>query len=289
MSARHGELPSLVSGDWLAANLDRVRVVDVRWYLDPTRSPAQAYAGGHIPGAVRLDMDSDLADPATVSEGRHPLASPQRFAAALGRAGIATGTPVVVYDDCAGAVVTRLWWMLHVIGEPVAVLDGGLAAWPGELSTEEPTFAAVPRAPVAWPRERFVIADEVAQSDRAVFDARAFERYLGDAGPSPDPRAGHIPGALSAPSSGNVGADGRFLKVTELRERFAAAAGAGAIAYCGSGITACSDLLAMTIAGYQDLALYVGSWSQWGADPSRPVETGPGTSARLARREDVPT
>lgn len=262
----------LVSAGWLAAHLDEVRVVDVRWYLDG-RSGRDAYAAGHLPGAVWLDVDTDLSEPASPSEGRHPLATPERFAAALGRIGVAEGTPVVAYDDAGGSHAARLWWMLHVLGEPSAVLDGGLAAWAGPLVRDVPAVRPVDRRPRPWPAERFVAADEVAAGDAVVYDARAAERYArGD--PSIDPRPGHIPGAHSAPWAGNLGADGRFRPAGQLRERFAAAASRPAIAYCGSGVTACHDLLAMELAGLEQTALYAGSWSQWGSDASRPAQTG---------------
>ena len=115
----------LVTGEWLAAHLADVRVVDVRWYLDKTRSGRAEYEAGHLPGAVHLDIDTDLSDPVGPGTGRHPLPTPERFAAALGRAGIAAGTPVVAYDDAGGSIAARLWWLLHVLDEPVAVLDGG--------------------------------------------------------------------------------------------------------------------------------------------------------------------
>lgn len=262
----------LVTGEWLAAHLGDVRVVDVRWYLDG-RSGRAAYVDGHIPGAGWLDVDDDLSEPASTTAGRHPLASPERFAAALGRAGIGEGTRVVAYDDAGGSVAARLWWMLHVLGEPAAVLDGGIAAWPGPLVTDVPHVAPVDRAPRAWPADRFVEADDVAAADAVVYDARTAQRFAyGD--PSIDPRPGHIPGAVSAPWAANLGEDGRFCTGAELRARFAEAAERGAIAYCGSGVTSCHDLLAMAIAGITDTALYAGSWSQWGADPSRPTEEG---------------
>lgn len=263
----------LVSGAWLAERLDDVRVVDVRWYLDG-RSGRDAYLAGHLPGAVWLDIDTDLSAPASAAQGRHPLPTPEQFAAALGRAGIAAGTPVVAYDDAGGSTAARLWWLLHVLDEPVAVLDGGLAAWPGDLTTAVPTPDAVNRAPQPWPRTRFVDASGVAAvSDIAIFDARTAERYAnGD--PAIDPRPGHIPGALSAPWAGNLDEDGRFRAADVLRERFAAAAHRPVVAYCGSGVTACHDLLAMEVAGITGTALYPGSWSQWGADAARPAETG---------------
>jgi thiosulfate/3-mercaptopyruvate sulfurtransferase len=262
----------LVSAQWLADHLDDVRVVDVRWYLDG-RPGRAAYDAGHLPGAVWLDMDTDLAAPASAEAGRHPLPSPERFAAALGRAGIAAGTPVVAYDDDGGSKAARLWWLLRVLDEPVAVLDGGLAAWPGELVTGDPDYAPVDRPPRPWPSDRFVEADDLLADGRPVYDARTAERYAhGD--PAIDPRPGHVPGALSAPWGDNLDGSGRFRPVAELRQRFEAAIGRGAIAYCGSGVTACHDLLAMELAGIESTALYTGSWSQWGADPSRPAETG---------------
>lgn len=262
----------LVSGDWLAAHLDEVRVVDVRWYLDG-RSGRAAYRAGHLPGAVWLDVDTDLSGWASAAAGRHPLPRPEHFAGALGRVGIAPGTPVVAYDDLGGSVAARLWWMLHVLGEPAAVLDGGLGAWPGELDTDPPDVTPVERAPRPWPANRFADADAVAATGAAVFDARTAARYAaGD--PAIDPRAGHIPGALSAPWADNLGPDGRFKGADELREIYRDAVTRGAIAYCGSGVTSCHDLLAMELAGIGGTALYAGSWSQWGGDPSRPAREG---------------
>jgi thiosulfate/3-mercaptopyruvate sulfurtransferase len=266
----------LVSGDWLAAHHDDVRIVDVRWYLDG-RSGLSAYAGGHIPGAVWLDLDADLSAPATTADGRHPLPEPAQFAAALGRVGIAEGQRVVAYDDAGGSIAARLWWLLHVLGEPVAVLDGGLASWPGELSTDGPSPAPVERPVRPWPATRFVDADAVAAdaADTTVLDARTAERYAhGD--PSIDPRPGHVPGAHSFPWAASLDpTTGRFLDGPQLRERFAqlGADRGPVVAYCGSGVTACHVLLALELAGATDTALYPGSWSQWGADPERPAET----------------
>jgi thiosulfate/3-mercaptopyruvate sulfurtransferase len=263
-------LGPLVDGAWLADHLDDVRVVDVRWYLDG-RSGRDAYRGGHIPGAVWLDIDSDLSAPASASAGRHPLPTPEHFAAALARVGIADGTPVVAYDDAGGSIAARLWWMLHVLVQPVAVLDGGLAAWPSDLVTEDASFPPVDRRARPWPVERFASADDVATTDAIVYDARTAERYAHGA-EGIDPRPGHIPGAVSAPWAGNLADDGRFRDAAELRARYAVAAGGPAIAYCGSGVTACHDLLALELAGITRTALYPGSWSQWGADASRPAE-----------------
>jgi thiosulfate/3-mercaptopyruvate sulfurtransferase len=264
---------ALVSGEWLAAHHREVRVVDVRWYLDG-RSGLDAYQSGHIPGALWLDIDADLAAPASMALGRHPMPHEADFAEVLGRVGIAAGTPVVAYDDSGGSIASRLWWMLHTLGEPVAVLDGGLAAWPGELSTELPVPIPVVRPVRQWPAHRYLTADQVAAAVRAgarLYDARTAVRFA-EGDPSIDPRPGHVPGAQSAPWAGNLDDTGCFRPVAELAARYS---GDGpAIAYCGSGVTACHDLLAMHLAGQRDLALYTGSWSQWGADPSRPAQTG---------------
>jgi len=284
----------LVSVDWLHAHLDEVTVVDVRWYLqvpgaEDGRSGLAEYEAGHIPGAVHLDIDTDLAAPASRSAGRHPLPTEAAFAAALGRMGIAQGRPVVAYDDSGGAQAARLWYLLHVIGEPVAVLDGGLAAWVaagGGLSTEVPVPYPVRRSVREWPTTRFVdangLARAIAGGTATVYDARTADRYspagyaragggTPTAGGAVDPRPGHVPGALNRPWQDNLGADGRFLPPEQLRALYDT--DRPVIAYCGSGVTACHDLLALAVAGFDDTALYPGSWSQWGADLSRPTET----------------
>jgi thiosulfate/3-mercaptopyruvate sulfurtransferase len=261
----------LVDADWLAAHLADVRIVDVRWYLDRTRSGWAEYEAGHLPGAVWLDIDADLSDPASAQAGRHPLPAPQRFAAALSRVGIAAGTPVVAYDDAGGSNAARLWWLLHVLGEPAAVLDGGIQGWAEAPTTVVPQVRPAARAPRAWPAGRFRTADELAGA--YLVDARTEARYA-DGDPQIDPRPGHLPGALSRPWAGNLDGEGRFRSPEELRERFAAVADGPVVAYCGSGVTACHDLLALTIAGIEDTALYPGSYSQWGADDARPVERG---------------
>jgi len=263
----------LVSGEWLAAHADEVRIVDVRWYLGG-RPGRDAYAEGHLPGAVWLDIDNDLSDPATPEDGRHPLPSPERFAGALGRAGIASGTTVVAYDDTGGSTAARLWWLLHVLGEPAAVLDGGIAAWPGELTVDEPVIGAVDRAPVPWPSDRFRSADDLAGA--TLLDARTAARWA-EGDPTIDPRPGHIPGALSAPWADNLGPDGTLRSAEQLRAHWLSVIGPDAapvVAYCGSGVTACLNLLALEVAGITDAALYPGSFSQWGSDQSRAVESG---------------
>lgn len=259
-----------------------MRVVDVRWYLDG-RSGHMAYLRGHIPSAVWVDLDRELSAPASLASGRHPLPTPHAFAAAMTRLGIDDATPVVVYDDARGSIAARLWWMLHVLGHDVAVLDGGIDAWSGPLATDEviPEAASTRFTARDWPAARGVDADTVeslrGRRDALVLDARTAARFAqGD--PEIDPRPGHIPGARNAPWAANVDAEtGRLRDPVELRGLYDDMGAAGAstiVAYCGSGVTACHDLLALTIAGFGDrLALYPGSWSQWGADDTRPAET----------------
>ncbi len=272
----------LVSAGWLADHLDEVVVADVRWYLDG-RSGRAAYDAGHLPGAVFVDLDTDLSAPPQPGLGRHPRPEPAALAAALGRLGIAESAVVVGYDDASGSIAARLWWLLSRLGQPVAVLDGGLGSWDGPLSITAPAITPVERAPKPWPDERFVDADGVAAllaaGDAVVLDARSADRFAnGD--PAIDPRPGHIPGARSAPWSGNVDpGTGRLLDAAALRRRFeqlGVGAGVTTAAYCGSGVTACHDLLALEVAGLGErTVLFPGSWSAWGADHDRPAETGP--------------
>jgi thiosulfate/3-mercaptopyruvate sulfurtransferase len=276
----------LVSADWLAAHAADVIIADVRWYLDG-RSGRAAYDAGHIPGARFVDLDVDLSAPPDRRLGRHPLPEPAAFAGALGHLGIAAGTPVVAYDDASGCVAARLWWMLSRLGEPVAVLDGGLPAWRGPLSMDVPAVTPVTRTAEPWPADRFVDADAVAaalaRSDTVVIDARSAQRYAaGDA--TIDPRPGHIPGALSVPWGANVDpATGCLLDADSLLRRFGTLGitpETPTIAYCGSGVSACHDLLALAVAGLAGRArLYTGSWSAWGADPRRPAATGASPSS----------
>jgi thiosulfate/3-mercaptopyruvate sulfurtransferase len=287
---RSAVLPGpLVSADWLAAHLDDVVIADVRWYLDG-RSGRAAYESGHLPGARFVDLDRDLSAPPDAKLGRHPLPVPSACAAALGQLGIDGSTPVVAYDDASGCVASRLWWMLTQLDEPVAVLDGGLPAWPGPLTTAVPTVRPVTRTIKPWPTDRFVDADAVAEAmtrpDTVVIDARSAARYA-DGDPAIDPRPGHIPGAHSAPWMDNVdAATGCLVDAATLHRRFAALGitpATSTIAYCGSGVSACHDLLALAVAGMgQHTSLFPGSWSAWGADPQRPAATGPSPAPTTA-------
>ena len=249
-------------------------VADVRWYLDG-RSGRDAYRAGHVAGALFVDLDRCLAAPPSAAEGRHPLPPPDQFADCMGALGIGDGTVVVAYDDAGGSVAARLVWMLRALGEEAAVLDGGLAGWTGGLEAGDGGAPAPARFTVRpWPRERLASIDEVASGNLVVIDSRAPERYRGEVEPI-DPRAGHIPGAVNLPWSGNLDpATGRFLAPAQLQERFAGMGGAAV--HCGSGVNACHNLLAMQRAGVGGARLYAGSWSQWSSDPDRPVASGAG-------------
>ncbi|MET9412751.1 sulfurtransferase [Streptomyces klenkii] len=254
-------------------------LLDVRYQLGgPPGRPE--YEAGHIPGAVYVDLEGELAGPAG-KDGRHPLPDLAVFGAAMRRAGVGSSGDVVVYDGGQGWAAARAWWMLRWAGHPsVRVLDGGLAAWraQGGPVTDERTAVRegdfVP-APGALP---LLDADGAAALARRglLLDARAGERYRGEVEPI-DAVAGHVPGAVSAPTTENVAGDGRLRPATELAARFAAlgaADGTEVGVYCGSGVSAAHEVLALAVAGIP-AALYVGSWSEWSSDPSRPVATGP--------------
>ncbi|MEU8237989.1 sulfurtransferase [Actinoplanes missouriensis] len=264
----------VVDVEWLRDHRDGVVLADVRWYLDG-RSGRDAYAKGHLPGAVFIDLDTALARHGSPAEGRHPLPDPGTFAAAMAAAGIGDDVPVIGYDDAGGVIAARLVWMLRSIGHDAALLDGGLAAWTGDLSTEVPQPAPASFTARDWPAGRLATIDEAAAGDRVVLDARDLSRYRGDAEPV-DPRPGHIPGARSVPTRENLSADGRFRPVSELRDRFAeqgVSDAADVISYCGSGVTACHNLIAMEHAGLGAGRLFPGSWSQY-AHTTRPAATG---------------
>lgn len=272
-------MPGPVVGvDWLRDHRDDVVVADVRWYLDG-RSGRAAYDVGHVPGAVFVDLDAWLAAPPSDAGGRHPLPDPERFAQGMAQLGIGDDDTVVAYDDAGGVIAARLVWMLRATGHDAALLDGGLAAWEGPLETEPAARPATRFTARPWSAGVLATIDDAADPANVVLDARERGRYRGD-GPDPvDPRAGHIPGARSLPCRENLDGRGRFLPVDELRARFAAAgvrAGSPVVSYCGSGVTACHNLLALEHAGLGEGRLFPGSWSQWSRDPARPVATGDG-------------
>jgi thiosulfate/3-mercaptopyruvate sulfurtransferase len=273
--------PVLVAAEDLLHRRARVVLLDVRWALgyDAARSRAE-YLRGHLPGAVLVDLDAELADPPSAVAGRHPLPSLQRLQSAARRWGIRDGDPVVAYDDGGGLAAARAWWLLRWGGlTDVRLLDGGLAAWrraggPLETGDVVPPPGDVTLTPGGMP---VLTIDEAAALPAAgvLLDARAGERYRGETEPI-DPRAGHVPGAVSAPTTGNLAEDGTFLPAAVLSERFAglgATPGRPVGAYCGSGVTAAHEVAALAVAGV-DAALWPGSWSQWSADADRPAATG---------------
>ncbi|WP_122817746.1 sulfurtransferase [Nocardioides pantholopis] len=252
-----------------------VTVLDVRYRLGGPPG-AQEYAAGHVPGAAYVDLDADLAAPAGAG-GRHPLPDPADFEAAMRRVGVRDDRPVVVYDDWSGHAAARCWWLLRHHGHgDVRVLNGAWAAWvadggPVEVAPAQPEAGDFTARPGAMP----VVGPEEVPDVAVLVDARAPERYRGESEPV-DPVAGHIPGAVNVPTITNLGADGRFRPADQLRALYAAAGVTGdepVAAYCGSGVTAAHDVLALELAGIR-AALYPGSWSGWITDPTRPVERG---------------
>ena len=269
-------LPELSNPTWI--------VVDCRFDLSDASAGQRAFEEGHVPGAQYAHLDRDLSAPRTPNTGRHPLPSPERFAATLGEWGISNHTQVVAYDADNGSFAARLWWMLRWVGhEAVAVLDGGFKAW---RAAGLPVSASVsPRPPAIFhahaSRDMWLDADEVA--DRVtrkgwrLLDARAPQRFAGEIEPI-DPVAGHVPGARNHPFTLNLDAEGRFLDARTLQERFERSQSGvtddHTIVMCGSGVTACHLLLAREVAGKRGARLYPGSWSEWITDASRGVAKG---------------
>ena len=250
-------------------------VADVRAYLDG-RSGREAYDAGHVPGAVFVPLDDVLSGPPSAAAGRHPLPEPDRFAAGLSALGIGDTTTVLAYDDAGGVIAARLVWLLRVTGRAAALLDGGLQAYDGPLVTEPTVRPPAALRPVPWPAERLATPEDAADPAHVVLDARDAERFRGEVEPV-DPRAGHVPGARSLPCRANLDADLRVLPAEELRRRYEQVGvreDTPVVAYCGSGVTACHDLLTLELAGFPPGRLYPGSWSQWSSDPARPVATG---------------
>jgi thiosulfate/3-mercaptopyruvate sulfurtransferase len=278
---------TLISTAELAARLDdpSIVILDVRHDLSQPDTLGEAqYRAGHIPGARFAHLDRDLSAPKTGKNGRHPLQTPEACAALFGRLGIDADKKVVAYDAGGGMYAPHVWWMLRWLGhDAVSVLDGGIGKWVREgrpVTTEIPsvrpaTFAIRGVGPI-------VSADAVAASLAAhtltLIDARGAERFRGDVEPL-DPVAGHIPGAVNRPYTQNIEADGTYKSPEKLRAELAAVIGnvapASIVNYCGSGVSACHNLLAMEIAGIRGTGLYHGSWSEWCADPSHPVARGP--------------
>jgi len=269
----------LIQAPELMSSTERVVLLDVRWKLGgpPGRDD---YLAGHLPGAVFVGLDAELAAHGEPQDGRHPLPSVEALQAAARRWGISSGDAVVAYDDNGNLAAARAWWLLRWAGfEDVRLLDGGLAAWVaagGPLETGD----VVPEpgdVTLEGGHAPTIDIDGAASYPGVLLDARAAERYAGETEPI-DPKAGHIPGAVSAPTTDNLDVTGRFRPAEELRRRFEALGvreGSDVAAYCGSGVTAAHEVAALAIAGF-GAALYPGSWSQWSNHDDRPVATGTG-------------
>ncbi len=282
-------LRTLVSTEQLAAHLDDPAwaVVDCRFDLANVVWGQEQYRAGHIPGAVYASLATDLSADPTGGGGRHPLPSPDAMARTFGGWGIGAGTQVVCYDQDTGMYAARLWWMLRYLGhDDVALLDGGFAKWTREARpVRSGTEFRAARVFAGQPREamRRTLADvqaRIGDPGAVLIDARAAERYEGVT-ETLDRVAGHIPGARNRFFKKNVAADGTFLPPEALREEFGkvlrGTPSEQATMYCGSGVTACHNLLAMEHAGLKSSPLFVGSWSEWSSDPRRPIEKGPET------------
>ncbi len=276
--------PVLISPSDLAARLSdpRLRILDVRWTVTAPDGRAD-YLAGHVPGATYVDLDAELSDHSITGRGRHPLPTAAQLQAHARSWGLDDGDPVVVYDAWGGQAAARAWWLLRAAGiEEVRLLDGGWPAWvaaglPVETAVRHPDLGSVEISSLEGmpTRDGDAIAALAHAGDGRVLDARAGARYRGEEEPL-DPVAGHVPGAVSAPTAENLTAAGGFRPAAELRERFASlGADTGQVAvYCGSGVTATHQIAALAIAGI-DAALYPGSWSEWSSTPGRPVATGP--------------
>jgi len=264
-------------------------ILDCRFELARPEWGALAWAAGHIPNALYAHLDQDLSGPRTALTGRHPLPAIAALSATFGRWGIDKEVQVVAYDQGVGAYAARLWWLLRWLGHPqVAVLDGGIGSWErAGLPLEAAATVRAPRHFTAAPAEELVVrtpalaqalaAGALRRGELTLVDARSADRFAGE-NETLDPVAGHIPGARNHPFSGNLDAGGRFLAVPELRRRWAdtlrGRPAATLIAMCGSGVTACHNLLALEAAGLPGARLYAGSWSEWIRDPARPVARG---------------
>jgi thiosulfate/3-mercaptopyruvate sulfurtransferase len=277
---------TLIDCDSLAKQFERTDLVlfDCRFDLGNVHWGETEYVNAHLPGAQYLHLDRDLSSPITPASGRHPLPDPELFANAMGARGVGAGSQVVAYDQGNGAHAARLWWLLRWIGcRDVAVLDGGFAAWRASgLPLSSTAQTPVPRKlPIAIEADAWVSSETVNElrlrPHTLLVDARGAERFAGR-NETIDPIAGHVPGARNHPFLANLGADGKFLRPEELRRRWQTLLGSqppsALIAMCGSGVTACHNLLALEHAGLPGARLYAGSWSEWIRDARRPVATG---------------
>jgi thiosulfate/3-mercaptopyruvate sulfurtransferase len=265
----------VVDSDWLKQHSGDIVIADVRWYLDG-RSGIEAYETGHLPGAIFVDLDEWLSGTPGPTTGRHPLPSPERFAEGMARSGISDADIVIAYDDAGGVIAARLVWMLRVTGHEAALLDGGLGVFEGPLE-----LGTVVRAPAsfearAWPEERLANIDDATNRANVVVDARNRDRYRGDFDPV-DARSGHIPGAHNIPCRENLTSAGTFLPRDEIRKKFVEVGvvnGNDVVSYCGSGVTACHNLLALELVGLGRGRLFPGSWSQFSHASEESIATG---------------
>lgn len=281
-------LAQLISAEHLQQRIGQndLLVLDCRFALEDPAYGRRSYVEGHIPGAHFLDLEQDLSAPVVKGvTGRHPLPDPSHLVERLRSCGLRGDSQVVLYDDGPGAFAARAWWLLLWLGkrDGLYLLDGGLKAWREagqELTTTPPNntpgdFSAQPDSSLLLTADH--LAQHLGNPELTLLDARALPRFRGEVEPL-DPVAGHIPGARCAVFTDNLGKDGRFLPATVLRERFDELRGErpmeNLVAYCGSGVTACHNLFAMSLAGYPLAQLYAGSWSEWITDPTRPVATG---------------
>ncbi|BCW73604.1 sulfurtransferase (plasmid) [Arthrobacter sp. NicSoilB8] len=263
-----------VDWTWCVDNWGRFVFVDTRWYLDGS-SGKDAYDAGHIPDAVYVDMDESLSGPGSKEAGRNPLPDAEVFAQGIREAGISDSDTVIAYDDAGGVIAARLVWMLRSTGRSAAILDGGIASYPGELATEAPQRLEGDVSAQSWPSTLLADISDASSGQYKVVDARNRDRFEGHQDPI-DPRPGHIPGAVNVPCRENLDSSGRLLPEVQLRENFARAGIISAediIAYCGSGVTACHNLLVLEQLGVGKGRLFVGGWSQYGHATDRPVET----------------
>jgi thiosulfate/3-mercaptopyruvate sulfurtransferase len=250
---------------WVVAH-PAVVLADARGYLDG-RSGRDAYRRAHLPGAVFVELEECLAAPASAARGRHPLPEPAVFARGMSSRGIGDDDRVVAYDDAGGVIAARLVWMLRVTGHAAAILDGGMAAWDGPRESGEVVREPATFAVRAWPDRALADIDDVLDDDAVVVDARDASRYRGESEPI-DPRAGHVPGARSLPCRDHLGPDGRLVAPDEIRRRFLEVGvhdAARLVSYCGSGVTACHNLLLAEWVGLGRGRLFPGSWSQYSA------------------------
>ena len=268
------DLQPFVDWNWCAGRSGQFVLVDARWYLDGS-SGQDAYEAGHIPDAVFVDMDHWLSGPGSNDAGRNPLPDPEVFARGMRQAGINNSDIVIAYDDAGGVIAARIVWMLRSTGHRAAILDGGIASYPEDMETaasQRPPgdFSATP-----WPETLLANISEASSDRYKVVDARNRDRFQGRQDPI-DPRPGHIPGAVNVPCRENLEPSGRLLPETRLRanfERAGVTSGENTISYCGSGVTACHNLLVLEHLGAGKGRLFVGGWSQYGHATERPVET----------------